>query len=376
MSLGLSAHLVVARPRFRLDVRLEVPPGAVVALLGPNGAGKSTCLQALAGLVPLSGGAVRLAGRVLDAPASGTFVTTADRGVGMVFQNYLLFPHLSALENVAFGLRATGTPRREARALAREWLERMGLAEFAAVKPRALSGGQAQRAALARALAPAPGLLLLDEPLSALDAGTRMQVRSDLRRHLTDYAGCTLLVTHDPLDAMVLADTLVVIEHGRVVQTGPPAQVARAPRTDYVARLVGLNLFRGTASGYTVEVDGGGLLEVASPTTGEVFLTFRPSAVGLHRHRPQGSARNSWTGRVTGLEQHADTVRVQVEARPSVLADVTAAAVAELDLTPGAEVWLSVKATEIGVEPVEAVRPLGTAPPTHGRHPGGSAVRS
>ena len=344
------AHLVVARPRFVLDVELAVAPGEVVALLGPNGAGKSTCLQALAGLVPLSAGALHLAGRCLDDPARRLLVPTADRGVGMVFQDYLLFPHLSALENVAFGLRATGTPRRQARAQARVWLDRMGLADLTGVKPRALSGGQAQRVALARALATGPGLLLLDEPLSALDAGTRMQVRSDLRRHLVDFDGCTLLVTHDPLDAMVLADRLVVVEHGRVVQAGRPAEVARAPRTDYVARLVGLNLYRGTATGRHVQLAAGGRLESADSATGEVFVTVRPSAVALHRSRPEGSARNSWQGRVAGLEQHGDTVRVEVDGLPPVLADVTTAAVAELALLPGAPVWVSVKATELHLD--------------------------
>lgn len=347
---GLAAHLVIERPRFVLDLALAVAPGQVVALLGPNGAGKSTALQALAGLVPLSRGALHLAGRCLDDPAAGVLVPTAERGVGMVFQDYLLFPHLSALDNVAFGLRATGTARREARTQARTWLDRMDLADLAAVKPRALSGGQAQRVALARALATRPGLLLLDEPLSALDAGTRMQVRSDLRRHLTDYGGCTLLVTHDPLDAMVLADGLVVIEHGRVVQSGSPTDVARAPRTDYVARLVGLNLYRGTAQGRHIQLGDGGQLQTADPAAGEVLVTVRPSAVGLHRNRPEGSARNTWPGYVAGMEQHGDTVRVEVHGQPTVLADVTTAAVAALDLSTGAHVWVSIKATELRVD--------------------------
>jgi molybdate transport system ATP-binding protein len=347
---GLSARLVVHRERFQLDVELEVAPGEVVALLGPNGAGKSTSLQALAGLVPLSGGSLHLAGRCWDDPAAGVLVPTADRGVGVVFQEYLLFPHLSALENVAFGLRAGGTPRKAARARARTWLERMGLAELAGVKPRALSGGQAQRVALARALAPAPGLLLLDEPLAALDAGTRMQVRSDLRHHLAGFAGCTVLVTHDPLDAMVLADRLVVVEQGRVVQTGTPAEVARAPRTDYVARLVGLNLYRGRASGRAVALADGGRLQTADSADGEVLVTVRPSAVALHRSRPEGSARNAWQGRVAGIEQHGDTIRVQVDGPPAVLADVTPGAVADLGLTLGTPVWVSVKATEVHLD--------------------------
>ena len=348
---GLHADLRVERGAFDLQAGLSLPAGTVLALLGPNGAGKSTALQALAGLVPLDGGRIELAGRCLDDPGGGVFVPVADRGVGMVFQDYLLFPHLSAVDNVAFGLRAAGLGRRSARQVARGWLDRMALGEQADVKPAALSGGQAQRVALARALAPGPQLLLLDEPLAALDAGTRMQVRSDLRRHLSDYTGCTILVTHDPLDAMVLADELVVLERGRIVQSGRPSEVARAPRTDYVARLVGLNLYRGSARHGRVELPDGGSLTTADPRDGQVFAVFPPSAVSLHRSAPDGSARNVWQGRVAGLEQHADTLRVQVLADPPVLADVTPAAVAELGLTIGSTVWAAVKATEVRTYP-------------------------
>ncbi|HVE62958.1 MAG TPA: ABC transporter ATP-binding protein [Mycobacteriales bacterium] len=253
---GLRARLLVTRGRFTLDIELNAGPGQVVALLGPNGAGKSSALQALAGLVPLTGGAVHLAGRCLDDPSAAIFIAAADRGVGMVFQDYLLFPHLSAVDNVGFGLRATGVPRRRARQHALGWLERMGLADAADAKPGKLSGGQSQLVALARALAPEPALLLLDEPLAALDAGTRVHVRADLQRHLAAFAGPTVVVTHDAVDAMVLADHLVVVEDGRVVQHGTPSQVARAPRTDYVAHLVGVNLDRGRARGHDVSLDG------------------------------------------------------------------------------------------------------------------------
>jgi molybdate transport system ATP-binding protein len=348
---GLVAELEVERDRFSLHAPLAVAPGMVLALLGPNGAGKSTALRALAGLVPLDGGSITLAGRCLDRPADGTFVPVADRQVGMVFQDYLLFPHLSALDNIAFGLRAAGIRRISARQQARSWLQRMGLAEQADAKPGALSGGQAQRVALARALATSPRLLLLDEPLAALDAGTRMQIRSDLRQHLADYRGITVVVTHDPLDAMILADELVVLEHGRVVQHGAPGEVARAPRTEYVARLVGLNLYRGRAAGTHVDLDDGGTLTTTDPRQGLVFLAFPPSAVALHRSRPDGSARNVWQGRVAGLEQHADTIRVQIDAGLPALADVTTAAVADLQLTVGSTVWAAVKATEIHCYP-------------------------
>jgi molybdate transport system ATP-binding protein len=351
---GLRAQIDVRRADFALSLRLSAEPGQVLALLGPNGAGKSTTLRALAGLVPLSGGWVTQSGVVLEDTAARVRVPTEARGIGMVFQDYLLFPHLSALENVAFGLRARGVARRAARQRAAGWLDRMGLSAYARSRPSALSGGQAQRVSLARALATDPGLLLLDEPLAALDAGTRVEVRAALRHHLADYDGCAVLVTHDPLDAMVLADRLVVVEHGQTVQEGAPTEVARAPRTEYVARLVGLNLFRGVGAGRTVRVEGAAAtvaVTVAEPVHGPAFAAFRPAAVALHRSRPDGSARNVWPGRVRHLEQHADTVRVQVEAAVTVLADVTTAAVADLGLDVGSPVWVAVKATEVRAYP-------------------------
>ncbi len=349
---GLQAALRVTRDNFTLDVDLAVAPGEVLALLGPNGAGKSTALHALAGLVPLTDGSLELDGRCLDDPLSGRFVPPEHRPVGMVFQDYLLFPHLSVTDNVAFGLRARGGDRRRARRQAQEWLARVDLEAYASTKPATLSGGQAQRVALARALVTEPRLLLLDEPLAALDVNTRLRVRSGLRRHLADYTGATVLVTHDPLDAMVLADHLVIVEDGHVVQRGTPRAVARAPRTEYVARLVGLNLYRGTSQGREVMVSGGGTLHVAEAFSGDVYVAFPPSAVALHRFRPDAaSPRNTWPGRVASLEQHADTVRVRLDASPPVLADVTAAAVADLDLAPGAEVWAALKATETHAYP-------------------------
>jgi molybdate transport system ATP-binding protein len=347
---GLRAEIDVRRGGFDLSLRLRAAPGEVVALLGPNGAGKSTALQTLAGLVPLTSGHVEQSGVLLEHVADGVRVPTESRGIGMVFQDYLLFPHLSAAENVAFGLRARGVSRRTALNRAGEWLDRMGLSGHARSRPSALSGGQRQRVALARALAIDPALLLLDEPLAALDAGTRLEVRAALRHHLADYAGSTVLVTHEALDAMVLADRLVVVERGRAVQEGSPTEVARAPRTDYVARLVGLNLYRGHGAARTVRVDGTPVT-VAEPVTGPAFVAFPPSAVALHRSRPDGSARNLWPGRVQHLEQHADTVRVQVDADVPVLADVTTAAVADLALDVGSPVWVAVKATEVRAYP-------------------------
>jgi molybdate transport system ATP-binding protein len=343
--------LVVERERFRLDVPIEAAAGEVVALLGPNGAGKTTALRALAGLVRLSGGEIMLDGEpVHDLPADR-------RSVGMVFQDYLLFPHLSALDNVAFGPRCQGMPKARARAEAREWLGRVGLAEHVRARPGELSGGQAQRVALARALAVRPRMLLLDEPLAALDAHTRLEVRGGLRRHLEEFAGVTVLVTHDPLDAMVLADRLIVVEDGSIVQEGPPAEVARHPRTDYVARLVGLNLYRGIADGRRVTINGNGdktgalTLSVAEELSGAVFVAFPPSAVALFRGRPDGTPRNLWAATIAGVERHGDQFRVALDGPAGVSADVTAAAVAELGLRPGQKVWVAVKATETHAYP-------------------------
>ncbi|MDI9582429.1 ABC transporter ATP-binding protein [Thermobispora bispora] len=345
----LRARLHVAREGFRLDLPLEAAAGEVVALLGPNGAGKTTALRALAGLVRLSHGEI-----VLDGEPIHT-LPPERRSVGMVFQDHRLFPHLSVLDNVAFGLRCRGTPKARAREIAREWLGRFGLAERAGVKPRELSGGQAQRVALARALVTRPRLLLLDEPFAALDAYTRLEVRAWLNRHLEGFDGATVLVTHDPLDAMALADRIVVIEGGSIVQQGTPAEVARHPRTDYVARLVGLNLYRGTADGRAVTVTGRAgervVLSVAEELTGPAFVAFPPSAVALFRGRPDGTPRNLWEGTIAGLERHGDGYRIAVDGPVGVLADVTAAAVAELGLLPGQRVWVAVKATETHAYP-------------------------
>lgn len=360
--MSIDARVHVERGGFVLDVEVHADPGEVLAVLGPNGAGKTTVLRVLAGLLPLSAGRVCLDGDVLDDPAADVFVPPQARPAGVVFQDHLLFPHLTARDNIAFGLRCRGRHRTEARQAADGWLATMGIADLADRRPAALSGGQAQRVALARALAPGPRLLLLDEPLAALDASTRLEVRAELRRHLVAYGGPTLVVTHDPIEAMVLADRLLIVEDGRLAQQGAPAEVARRPRTDYVARLVGLNLFRGHAHDGAVHLDGGGTLVVADrAAAGPALVAVRPSTVALHPEPPHGSPRNVVAGRVGGLEALGDRVRVAVDGTPPVLADVTAAAVADLRLTAGSLVWASVKATELEIYPVdEPVRASGS----------------
>ena len=349
--MSLEARMRLGIGSFELDVDLRVAPGEVVAVLGPNGAGKTSILRGLAGLLPLDAGRVALDGVVLEEPAASVFLPSERRPIGMVFQDYLLFPHLTVVDNIAFGLRSRGTPRPAATATARQWLERVGLAAEAERKPGSLSGGQAQRVALARALATNPALLLLDEPMAALDASTRVELRRDLRRHLESFRGVRLLVTHDPVEAMAMADRLVILEHGRVLQSGTPSEVTQRPRSRYVADLVGVNLFRGRASNNVITIAGGGSLMATGATDGEVFAVVHPRSVALYRTRPDGTPRNVWEGRAVDLDFEGDRVRVRLEGTPAIVAEVTPAAVRELSLDRGDPVWVAVKATEINVYP-------------------------
>ncbi|MCU1377655.1 MAG: transporter ATP-binding protein [Acidimicrobiales bacterium] len=330
----LDARIDLTVGGFRLDVELTAAAGEVVAVLGPNGAGKTTLLRALAGLV--EGGRLTLDGVVLDR------LPPEKRPIGVVFQDYLLFPHLSVRDNVAFG--AT-------RHAADQWLARVGLADRGGARPAELSGGQAQRVALARALATDPTLLLLDEPLAALDVRTRSEIRRDLRHHLSDFPGVTLLVTHDPVDAFALADRIVVLEGGRVTQSGPPADVAARPRSDYVAELVGTNLVRGVAHQGVVSTSGGTLV-AATTVEGPVLAVVPPGAVALHRTHPEGSPRNVWEGRIAALDRLVDRVHVRVEGPIPLVAAVVPAAVEDLALRVDDSIWVAVKATEIEVYPV------------------------
>ncbi len=346
--------IIVRRGEFALELAVTLEPGTVTAVLGPNGAGKSTLLRALAGLESVDHGSISIDGRVVDS-VEGSFVESRDRSVGVVFQDYALFPHLSVLENVAFGPRSRGDSKATARDRARRALDTLGVGDLAPRKPNAISGGQAQRVALARALATDPQVLLLDEPMAALDVETRESVRVELDARLAEFAGCVVLVTHDPLDAMLLADRVIVLEGGRVVQDGSPADLARRPATAYVAALMGVTLVRATATGGVLDVDGGGTLHAADTTiNGRVLAVLRPESISIHRSAPEGSARNVWQGTVGSLQPSHDRVRVFVDGQPSVVAAVTPAAVAELGLTKGTAVWLSLKAVDFEVYPSPA----------------------
>ena len=343
MTLELSAT-VAARD---VDVAFDVAAGETVALLGPNGAGKSTALAVAAGLLRPDRGRVRLDGRELT--GEGRFVPPHDRQVALLAQDPLLFPHLSVLDNVAFGPRSRGRGRRDSRAAARRWLEEVDAADLADRRPGEISGGQAQRVAVARALAAEPQLLLLDEPTAALDVAVSPALRQTLRRVL---AGRTVvLVTHDVLDAVLLADRVVVLEGGRVVEDGPSTEVLARPRSRFAARIAGLNMVTGTWRDDTVlDADGvaiHGLVAEDGPAPGApAVAVFRPSAVSVFREAPGGSPRNSLAVTITDLEPHGDQVRVRAG---HLAADVTVPSVAELDLAPGVRVVFAVKANEVAV---------------------------
>lgn len=370
---GLALDATVARGDFTLCISLTSKPGEVLGILGPNGSGKSTLLKAVAGLLPVTTGRIELDGHLVDDAATGVFAEAAQRPIGFVFQDYRLFPHMSVLDNVAFSPLARGLAHAEARAIAARWLSRFGLFDYSTRRPADLSGGQAQRVALARALASEPRLLLLDEPLAALDARTRLNVQTELSQHLSDFKGPCLLVTHDPLEALVLADRLLVLEHGRVVQEGTPAEVASRPATEYVAKLVGLNLYAGDADGDEVHLRSGGTFVVPDHgQSGAVLVALRPSAVVVSGQRPRTSARNCWPATIVGLTQLTDRVRLDLEGVPPALVDVTPAAVSELHLKSGSHVWLSTKATDLLIYPDAA--PDGSrvaASPSPGEDPDG-----
>jgi len=313
---------------------LTIGQGQFVALLGASGSGKTTLLRVLLGLEPLSAGDV--------------FVPEART---TVFQEPRLVASMKVWRNVVIGQPpAAGT-----KAAAVAALGEVGLADQANAWPGTLSGGEAQRVALARALATDPRLLLLDEPMAALDVGQRGSVRHELRRHLRGFGGSCVLVTHDPLDAAAIADRLVIVEQGAVVQEGTLRAVTTRPRTGYVAQLAGLNLLSGTADGSRLLLEGGEALETSSPVAGVVLAVIAPRDVALYLDPPHGSPRNTWSTRVAEVNLLGDRARILLDAPIVVTAEITTVSLAELGLTEGAPVWASVKATQIDVYPDEDV---------------------
>lgn len=350
MSLSFAGRL--ERGSLSLDIELEVQPGELLAVLGPNGAGKSSLLRAIAGLSPLDDGRITIDGTAVDDVAAEVFVGPEERPVGVVFQDYLLFPHMTVAENVAFGLRARGAARSTALATAHKWLVQLGIAEYAGVRPGQLSGGQAQRVALARAVASDPRVLLLDEPLAALDVASRAAVRRDLRHHLASFEGVRVLVTHDPVDAYTLADRVAVIEAGRLTQVGTLAEVTAHPRSRYVADLLGVNLVEGSVHDGVLTTGLGAHVVIADADDGPSLAVIRPHSISLVRAAAVGSSvRNQWAGTVTEISPLGSRVRVGIAGQLPLTAEVTAAAVAALSLRPGDTVFAAVKATDIEVYP-------------------------
>ncbi|MGW1677647.1 sulfate/molybdate ABC transporter ATP-binding protein [Saccharopolyspora sp. NPDC002376] len=353
---GLRTDVEFRRAEFALRAEFDVAPGEVLAVLGPNGAGKSTLLSVLAGQLVPDRGRVELDGVPWLDTERGIAVPTHRRGVGLLAQNALLFPNMTALENVAFGPRAAGVSKAKAREIAAHWLSEVDVAELAARRPGQLSGGQAQRVALARALAANPQLLLLDEPLAALDVDAAPAMRGLLHQVLRRQDKPTVLVTHDVLDAVVLADRLVVLLDGCIVEQGPTREVLAKPKEPFTARVAGLNLVPGIAKDNGVEFGDTVLsgriaedLDQGEPAA----AVFAPAAVAVHREPPGGSPRNALRVRLAGLEPRGDVVRVRGVVRDcSLAADVTPAAVADLRLTPDDEVWFAVKAAEVAIHPL------------------------
>ncbi len=342
------------RDDFVVTVDLELNPGETTALVGPNGAGKSTIVDAIAGLLRVRAGTVKIAGRVVDAPGEGIFVSASARNVGVVFQDLLLFPHLRVVDNVAFGARAKGMGKAQARAVAGGFLDSLDLGSLASRFPSELSGGQRQRVALARAMASQPELLLLDEPLSALDVETRSSLRRRLGADLATFDGPRLLITHDPADAFVLADQVVVLENGTIRQKATPDSLRRHPKTPYAASFSGRNLLSASASDGLLEIDDvAKTLQTADRgIEGAVLVSIAPSAIALHHEQPQGSPRNAWQTTIEAIEPIGDVRRVLLASPLPLSADLTPGAVESMGLAPGSSVWASIKATEVHVTSV------------------------
>ncbi len=354
MSLTVTAE-VAARG---FDVELHLDTGDRLAVLGPNGAGKSTLLSILAGTLRPDRGRAELDGELLfDVDGRhGRWQPPHARRIALLAQDPLLFPNLSVLDNVAFGPRAARVPHGAAQETARRWLREVDAAQFADRKPAQLSGGQAQRVAVARAVAADPRLLLLDEPLAALDVTVAPMLRRVLRDVLADRS--VIVVTHDLLDAVLLSNRVIVLGDGRVVESGSTVDVLRHPTSPFTARLAGLNLISGTAiEGALRPARGGamvgGVARTPLPAGEQATAVFSPTAVSVYLTAPHGSPRNVFAVTIGELEPRGDQVRVRATtgSGESLTADITPAAVGELDLYPGRTAFYTVKATQVTLYP-------------------------
>ena len=372
---GQDLQVAFELPERDVVVDLEVEVGRTTAIVGPNGSGKSTVCSVVAGLLDAENGQVVLGGRVLDGP--GGFVRAGRRRVALLSQEPGVFTHMSVLGNVVFALRCQGVDRAEATRRARAELAAVG-AEHLAFRPGgALSGGQAARVALARALATGPRLLVLDEPMAALDVTARQEMRRLVARRCAEEGLTLLLVTHDVLDLTALAEDVVVLDRGRVVEQGPTARVLSAPRSDFVAHLTGTAVLTGVVDGDAeapgLRLPSGQVIhgrpredstdghvgepghrddrnEVPRPGAPGIALV-PPDAVALYRQAPHGSPRNVLTGRVTGLERSGAlvSVRLELEEGQRLSAAVTAGAVAELGIAEGRQVCCVIKAVQVRI---------------------------
>ena len=372
---GQDLQVAFELPERDVVIDLEVEAGRTTALIGPNGSGKSTVCSVVAGLLDAENGQVVLGGRVLDGP--GGFVRSGRRRVALLSQEPGVFAHMSVLGNVVFALRCQGVSRAEATRRARAELAAVGADHLASRPGGALSGGQAARVALARALATGPRLLVLDEPMAALDVTARQEMRRLVARRCAEEGLTLLLVTHDVLDLTALAEDVVVLDRGRVVEQGPTARILSAPRSDFVAHLTGTAVLTGVVDGDAeapgLRLPSGQVIhgrpredstdghvgeqghrddrnEVPRPGAPGIALV-PPDAVALYRQAPHGSPRNVLTGRVTGLERSGAlvSVRLELEEGQRLSAAVTAGAVAELGITEGREVCCVIKAVQVRI---------------------------
>ena len=333
-----------ALPLRSFDLRLALDVERTVALVGPSGAGKSSALRAIAGLLRPAEGRIALDGEAWVDVARGVCLEADERRVGLVFQDHALFPHLSVRANVAYG----GRERVD------ELLERFRISHLAKARPRELSGGERQRVALARALARDPGVLLLDEPLAALDAHPKAGVRVELQELLAGFELPALIVTHDYEDAVALAGTVGVLVDGELRQLGSPEELVAEPRDPFVASFTGANLLRGRAVGHengltTVRLESGELLYSTDGADGEVGVVVYPWDVSVGRAHVDDSALNLVSGEVGSLVQVGNRVRVRVG---PLTAEVTGASAERLELARGGTVFASFKATGTRLVPL------------------------